>query len=125
MAQVIWQELGAGRWIAESAGSQPTGSVHPMALQVLQEIGLPIEGLKSKSVDTFAGQPFDLTVTVCDRAREACPVLPGVKQTLHWSFDDPADTVGTEEEILDSFRTIRDQIKSRIAEYLNRQGDSQ
>ena len=119
MAQVIWQELGAGEWIAESAGSKPSGYVHPLALQALEEIGLPTVGLNSKSIDRFIDQPIELAVTVCDHAREACPVLSGAKQTLHWPFEDPADAVGTDEEKMKTFRIVRDQIKCKITEYLN------
>lgn len=119
MAQVIWQDLGDGHWMAESAGSKPSGYVHPLALKALEEIGLPIEGLYSKSINKFIDQPIELAVTVCGHAQEACPVLPCAKQKLHWPFEDPADAVGTDEEIMESFRRVRDQIKSKITEYLN------
>lgn len=125
MAQMIWQNLGAGQWEALSAGSKPSGYVHPMALKALEEIGLPIDGLESKSLDRFVDQPIDLVVTVCDDAKQACPALPGAKQRLHWPFEDPADAVGSEEERMETFRAVRDQIKSRIAKFLNRQGQSQ
>ena len=122
---MIWQNLGAGQWEALSAGSKPSGYVHPMALKALEEIGLPIDGLESKSLDRFVDQPIDLVVTVCDDAKQACPALPGAKQRLHWPFEDPADAVGSEEERMETFRAVRDQIKSRIAKFLNRQGQSQ
>ena len=118
MAQVIWQSLGGGRWIAESAGSCPSGYVHPLALKALKEIGLPIDGLNSKSVEEFLDRQIELAVTVCDNAKESCPVLPGAKQTLHWPFEDPADAVGTEKEKMETFRLVRDQIKNRIAVFL-------
>jgi arsenate reductase len=119
MAQVIWQDLGRGQWRAESAGSKPSGYVHPLALKALEEIGLSTEGLTSKSVDGFLDQEIELAVTVCDHAKEACPILPGVAETLHWPFEDPADAVGTDGEKMKTFRVVRDQIKTRIAEYLN------
>ena len=86
MAQVIWQALGNGEWQAQSAGSKPSGYVHPMALEAIKELGFSTDGLTSKSVEPFMEKPIDLAVTVCDNAKEACPVLPGVKQTLHLSL---------------------------------------
>lgn len=86
---------------------------------MLEEIGLDISGLHSKSVDQFSGQKFDLAVTVCDHAKEACPVLPGVETTLHWPFDDPADATGSDEDKMNCFRRVRDQIRERIKEYLS------
>lgn len=121
MAQVIWQDLGAGQWNAESAGSKPSGYVHPLALKALHEIELPTEGLRSKSVDEFLNQSIELAVTVCDHAKESCPMLPGAKLTLHWPFEDPADALGSDEEKMETFRKVRDQIKSRIAEFLSEQ----
>lgn len=118
MAQVIWQDLGKGEWTAESAGSKPAPYVHPLAIQALAEIGLETEGLTSKSVDEFSGQVFDLAITVCDHAQKACPILPGVKQTLHWPFKDPADATGSDEEKVECFRMIRDQIRDQIKTYM-------
>ena len=76
------------------------------------------EGLESKSVDLFVGDEIDLAVTVCDHAKEACPVLPGVSRTLHWPFEDPADAIGSDDEKLIQFRKIRDQIKGQIETFL-------
>lgn len=119
MAQVIWQELGKGDWIAESAGSQPAGYVHPLLMQVLEEIGLKTSHLTSKSLSLFLNQEFDLAVTVCDHAKDACPMLPGVATTLHWPFQDPADEAGSDEEKLACFRAVRDQIRNRIKLFLD------
>ena len=123
MAQVIWQDLsnqihGTNSWQSESAGSKPSGYVHPLALKAIEEIGLSAEGLTSKSVEPFLDQQIDLAVTVCNNAKEACPALPGVQQTLHWPFDDPADATGTEAEQMEVFRRVRDEIKTKISEYL-------
>ncbi len=123
MAQVIWQDLankihGEGIWHSESAGSKPSGYVHPLALSAIEEIGLSSDGLTSKSVEPFIEQHVDLAVTVCDNAKEACPVLPGVQETLHWPFDDPADATGTEAEQMETFRRVRDEIKTKISEFL-------
>lgn len=119
MAQAIWQDAGDSEWMAMSAGSRPSGYVHPLALRSIEELGLPIDGLESKSVDLFVGEEIDLAVTVCDHAKEACPVLPGVKQTLHWPFEDPADATGSDDEKIIQFRKIRDQIKKRIGDFLS------
>lgn len=118
MAQVIWQHLGGGDWKAESAGSKPSGYVHPLALEAIKEIDLSIDGLESKSVEPFLEKEITLAVTVCDNAKEACPVLPGVAETLHWPFDDPADATGTDEEKMKVFRRVRDEIHAKISEYL-------
>jgi len=118
MAQVIWQDLGGGDWKAESAGSKPSGYVHPLALVAIEEIGLSVEGLESKSVDPFADKEIELAVTVCDNAKEACPVLPGVAQTLHWPFDDPADATGSDDQKMEVFRRVRDEIREKISDYL-------
>lgn len=117
MAERIWEKAGAGAWHCESAGSKPSGYVHPLALAALQEIGLGVDGLTSKSIEDFANQEFDLVVTVCDNAKGSCPSLPG-RKALHWPFDDPADATGTEEEQMVFFRRVRDEIVAKIDEYL-------
>lgn len=118
MAQTIWQHLGNGQWQAESAGSKPAGFVHPNAIRAIEELGLSVDGLESKSVDLFLNQPIDLVVTVCDNALEACPTLPGVSAMEHWPFDDPADATGTDNEIMDCFRRVRDEIFRAVERYL-------
>ena len=118
MAQVIWQDLAGDQVRVESAGSDPTGYVHPLAIEVLQELELPTDGLASKSLAPFLDQPIDLAVTVCDHAQQSCPSLPKVKNRLHWPFDDPADAQGTDQEKLELFRRVRDEIRCRVTEYL-------
>ena len=122
MAEVIWnsisQKNGLG-WQAVSAGSKPSGYVHPMSIVAMNEKGLPTEGLESKSSDPFVDQDFDLVVTVCGNAKDACPVWPGAKQLLHWPFEDPADATGSNEEKQTCFNEIRDQIWTKIENYLN------
>jgi len=118
MAEAWWNELGRGVWEAESAGSKPAGFVHPRAVEAMKEVGVDISGYQSKSLDRFREQPFDLVVTVCDRAKGACPVFPGASQTLHWPFDDPADATGTDEMRQAEFRRVRDEIRDRIESYL-------
>jgi len=118
MAEELWESLGVDEWHAESAGSKPSGYVHPLAIQAMQELDIDLTANTSKSLDQFKDQPFDLVVTVCDNAKESCPVFPGAKETLHWPFDDPADAVGTDEEKMTLFRRVRDEIKEKIQTYL-------
>ncbi|MCH2181206.1 MAG: arsenate reductase ArsC [Mariniblastus sp.] len=124
MAQVIWQDLAGDQVLVESAGSDPAGYVHPLAIQALQELELPTEGLVSKSLTPLLDQPIDLAVTVCDHAQQSCPSLPHVKNRLHWPFDDPADAEGTDEEKMQLFRRVRDEIRERVTEYLASQQGS-
>lgn len=119
MAQVIWQDIGRGGWTAQSAGSRPSGYVHPLALRAIQEIELDTDGLVSKSLQDINLDHVDLAVTVCDNAKEDCPILPSRIETLHWPFDDPADAIGDDEEKMVTFRRVRDEIKARIGEYLS------
>ena len=127
MAEAHWESLGEGNWQSDSAGSKPSGYVHPLAIQAMQELDINISANTSKSLDQFKHQPFDLVVTVCDNAKESCPVFPGAKETLHWPFDDPADATGTDEEKMIVFRRVRDEIKFKIQSYLNtrRNGENQ
>lgn len=119
MAEYLLQDLSKGEWKARSAGSNPTGEPHPLALQVLSEIGIDASCATSQHLEVYAGRPYDLVVTVCDRAKESCPVLPGAQRLEHWPFPDPADATGTEEEQLVVFREIRDQIRRRLLEFLS------
>lgn len=118
MAEGLWQTLGQGEWQAESAGSRPSGYVHPLAVQAMQRRGIDISSGRSKSVEEFAEKKFDLVITVCDNARESCPVYPHARETLHWPFEDPAEARGSEAEQLPVFERIRDEIETRIARYL-------
>lgn len=114
-------QMGEGLFRAEggpdvevfSAGTRPS-LVRPEAIAVMKELGIDLSGHRSKSVDEFTGQPFDLVVTVCDNARDTCPVFPAAVERLHWSFEDPAALEGTEAERLAEFRRIRDQIHQRV-----------
>jgi len=118
MAEALWESLGEGLWQAESAGSKPSGYVHSLAIRAMRELGIDISANQSKSLDQFRQQPFDLVVTVCDNAQEACPVFPAARQTLHWPFVDPADATGADEEKLIVFQRVRDEIKHKIQDYL-------
>jgi arsenate reductase len=94
-----------------SAGSKPAGYVHPKAIQVMKEIGIDISSHESKHMNEFLNRKIDTVITVCGNADQACPMFPGQVNRYHWGFDDPAHAVGTEAEILDTFRRVRDQIK--------------
>ena len=95
-----------------SAGTAPSERVHPKAVQVMREEGIDLSANYPKNVDCFIDEPFDFVITVCDHARETCPVFAGqVKTRLHIGFDDPAEAVGSEEEVLAVFRRVRDEIK--------------
>ncbi|RMF60035.1 MAG: arsenate reductase ArsC [Calditrichaeota bacterium] len=101
-----------------SAGTAPADRVHPKAVQVMREVGIDISGHRPRSVDEFLHQPFDYVITVCDAARESCPVFTGaVGKQLHLGFEDPAQATGTEEEVLAVFRRIRDEIQTRFKEF--------
>lgn len=101
-----------------SAGLEPS-VVNPRAIQVMAEEGIDISSHSSKNVDQFAEQEFDYIITVCDNAKERCPIFPGSGKRIHWSFRDPADAAGSEDEIMAVFRTVRDQIKTKLTEFVN------
>lgn len=94
-----------------SAGSQPAGYVHPKAIQVLREIGIDISAHRSKSMSEFLDRRIDTVITVCGNADQACPMFPGQLHRHHWGFDDLAQAAGSEEEVLEAFRRVRDQIR--------------
>ncbi|QDT44122.1 Arsenate-mycothiol transferase ArsC2 [Gimesia alba] len=118
MAEELWETLGAGEWQADSAGSKPSGYVHPLAIEAMRELDIDLSENTSKSLDQFTDQDFDLVVTVCDNAKESCPVFTGATLTLHWPFDDPADATGSDEEKMKTFRRVRDEIKTKIQTFL-------
>ena len=109
MAEGLLRHTAGDRFEVESAGTRP-GRVRPEAIAVMKELGIDISGHRSKHVDEFEGQPFDYVLTVCDNARESCPVFFGAAKRLHRDFEDPAALQGTEEERLALFRRVRDEI---------------
>lgn len=113
MAEAIINHRLGNEWQAVSAGTKPAGYVHPKAIAVLKEIGIEHQG-ESKLADTFRNWDFDLVITVCDSAAEECPLWLGRGQKLHHGFPDPAQASGTEGEILDAFRQVRDAILKQI-----------
>jgi arsenate reductase len=122
MAEGLLSVRGGDRYVVFSAGTHPRG-VHPLAVQVMREIGIDISeaaGHRAKSLDEFAGQPpMDLVVTVCDDAAEECPVFPGARRQEHWGFPDPSAVTGSEEERLAAFRSVRNSIAERIETFLH------
>jgi arsenate reductase len=113
LAEAIVNARLGEHWQAFSAGTKPAGYVHPNALRALDEIGIRHAG-RSKSVEEFKGQPFDLVVTVCDSAAEDCPVWLGQGKRTHLSFPDPAKATGSDEEVMAAFRAVRDDMAQRI-----------
>jgi arsenate reductase (thioredoxin) len=112
MAEGILRKIGGDRYEVFSAGTHPKG-VHPLSIQVMHEIDVDITGQTSKDVSVFQGQQFDYVITVCDRAKQACPVFPG-STPIHWGFDDPAEARGEHATQIKTFRRVRDEIASRL-----------
>ena len=117
MAEAIVNARLAGVWHAVSAGTKPTGFVHPKALAALSEIGIQHEG-RSKLVDEFRGEDFDLVITVCDSAAEECPIWVGKGKREHHSFPDPAKAEGTDAEIMNVFCAVRNDLEREIMSLL-------
>lgn len=113
MAEAIVNARLGDEWHAVSAGTKPVGYVHPKALAALEEIGIQHQG-RPKSADEFRDTDFDLVVTVCDSAAEECPVWIGKGKRTHHNFPDPAKAQGTDEEMMDVFRSVRDEIEKEI-----------
>ena len=118
MAEAIVNDRFGEDWQAFSAGTRPAGFVHPLATRVLGEIGIHHQG-RSKSVGEFREAAFDLVITVCDSAAEECPVWLGPGKRIHIGFADPAKASGREEEILEVFRQVRDEMMGKIPGMLN------
>lgn len=105
-----------------SAGTRPAERVHPKAIQVMRELGMDISDQQPKSVEQFLDQSFDYVITVCDHARESCPVFMGdVKHQRHIGFEDPAQATGSEEEVMAVFRRVRDEIREHFTELYDRE----
>lgn len=100
-----------------SAGSKPAGYVHPLSIKVMAEAGIDLSGHTSKYMNEFLPRRIDVVITVCGNADQVCPMYPGQVARFHWGFDDPAHAKGTEEEILNEFRRVRDEIKAKLTAY--------
>jgi arsenate reductase len=116
MAEGLLRHDAGHRFEVFSAGTKPS-HVRPEAIQVMRELGIDLSGHRSKGVGEFAGQPFDYVLTVCDNAKEACPIFPAKTQTIHRSFEDPAEVKGPEETRLAAFRRIRDELREYLKNF--------
>lgn len=124
MAEGLVNDQLGDRFQAVSAGTRPSGYVHPKAIQVMAEVGIDISKNRSRSTDLVKDEQFDYVITVCDSANEDCPLwLNEARVRRHIGFDDPAATVGTDDEILAEFRRIRDAIKDQVLRFLRDQPD--
>jgi arsenate reductase (thioredoxin) len=108
----------------QSAGSKPAGYVHPLAIQVMKEIGIDISSHRSKHLSEFLEKPVDTVITVCGNADQACPIFPGQVNRHHWPFYDPAKATGSEAEILECFRRVRDEMRRVFEAYAAGLGDA-
>ena len=119
MAEGLINHFLGDSWQAYSAGTAPSGYVHPLAIKAMAELDIDISDGRSKSTDEFQDAPLDIAITVCGDAAENCPVWLGSGQTVHIGFPDPADATGTEEEKMAVFRQVRDDIKDQVLAYLS------
>lgn len=116
MAEGLLRHDAGDRFEVFSAGTQPS-HVRSEAIAAMGELGIDISGQRSKSVDEFSGKKFDYVLTVCDNAKESCPMFPGETVTIHHNFEDPAAAQGSEEERLAVFQRVRDEIRQYLREF--------
>lgn len=114
MAEGLLRSLGGDRFDVHSAGTVAS-QLRPEAIAAMAELGIDISAQSSKDLAPFLGQSFDRVVTVCDEAKESCPIFPGARSTAHWSIDDPAAVAGGDDERLAAFRRARDELRGRVA----------
>jgi len=124
MAEGLLRSMAGDRFDVASAGTEAT-RVHPLAIRAMADLSVDLNSHTSKTVDRFLGEPWDYVITVCADANEKCPIFPGRTTRLHWSFPDPSQATGSDDERLDVFRKIRDQIAGRLREWVAGQGDRQ
>ena len=117
MAEGILHQAAGDFLDVQSAGSKPAGYVHPLAIKVMAEVGIDISAHRSKPLTEFLNQPVHTVITVCGNADQACPIFPGQLNRHHWPFYDPAKATGSEAEILQSFRTVRDEMRRVFEAY--------
>ena len=113
MAEGLLRSLSKGAVDVHSAGTKPA-RVNPLAIEAMNEVGIDISGQRSKSVEEFKGQYFDVVITVCDKAKESCPIFPGAPERIHWSYLDPAAVEGNHDERLRAFRSVRDDLRVKL-----------
>jgi arsenate reductase len=118
MAEALFATDGGARIHAASAGSDPGPGVHPMAVAALAELGIDWSGHPAQGIDAIADQPWDAVITVCDAARDACPILPGAKMTAHWGIEDPAAAAGDDAMQLAAFRVARDRLHAAVRAFV-------
>jgi arsenate reductase len=118
MAEGFLREVGGDAFEVASAGVNPT-RINPLAVRVMAEAAVDISAQYSKSVDEMTAGQFDYVITVCDRAREACPIFSRAARSLHWSFEDPAEATGAEDDRLIVFRRVRDEISERVRAFVS------
>jgi arsenate reductase len=117
MAEGLLRHDGGNKFEAHSAGVSPS-SVRPEAVAAMRDVGIDVSDQRSKSVDEFLGQSFDYVITVCDNAKEQCPVFPGPVKRIHWSFEDPAAATGDYETRVNVFRRVRDEIREKLSGFM-------
>lgn len=120
LAEAILRQAAGDVIEVASAGSKPAGFVHPIAIEVLKEIGLDASAHRSKHLSEFLNQPVHTVITVCGNADQVCPIFPGQVQRYHWGFDDPAHATGTPDEVREVFRRVRDEIRASFEAYAQR-----
>ena len=113
MAEGWLRHLAGDRFEVHSAGTQAT-RVQPLAIEAMREVGVDISGQESKTLDRYLGERWDYVITVCDRAREACPFFPGAARRLHWSIPDPSQAGGSQQERMGAYRLARDMLREKI-----------
>ena len=121
MAEGMVNHFMGDAWLAYSAGTEPTGYVHPLAIEVMREVGVDLTEHESKSVEGFRERPFDLVITVCDSVAENCPLWLGTGKVVHIGFPDPAAAVGSHEEKTAVFRQVRNAMQQRLLAHLREQ----
>ena len=117
MAEAFLRALAGERFEVASAGTEAT-RVHSFAIQAMDEVGIDLAGHTSKFLDTLLDKPWDYLITVCDSANDRCPVFPGRTTRIHWNFPDPSQATGSDEDRLETFRRVRDQIHARLRQWL-------
>jgi arsenate reductase len=124
LAEGILRAAAGGAFRVASAGSKPAGYVHPLAIKVMQEIGIDISAHHSKHLSEFLTEPVETVITVCGNADQVCPMFPGQVNRHHWGFDDPAHATGSEDEQLAVFRSVRDEIRRVFEAYASGRCDA-